>query len=228
MTDLVINDITIDRAEALRYLRLPQHLSEQDLPDSVRVHLDRAEAAVLQTASLRFVWREFSITHTKEGVRLNGTGLTLVGKDIAALLTDSASCIVLAATLGLSCDELIRQAEPVDMAYALMLDAFAGAAVENLCDQVQTALANRFAEKNLFLTRRYSPGYGDLPISLQKPLCAALDTTRRIGLTVSGSGILIPRKSVTAIIGLSTTPPPEHKTHDCANCNMSDHCPYKK
>lgn len=228
MSDLAIDKLTVNRAEALRYLRLPTHLSEQELPDNIRANLDRAENAVLQAAQPRFTWREFVIDRTEEGVRLNTTALTLVGEDISSLLANCSSCIVLAATLGLSCDDLIRRTEPVDMAYALMLDAFAGAAVENLCDQVQTALAERFAKKNLFLTRRYSPGYGDLPITTQKPLCAALDTARRIGLTVSASGILIPRKSVTAIIGLSATPPPEHATHDCANCNMRDHCPYRK
>lgn len=228
MSDLVIDHLTIDRAEALRYLRLPTHLSEQDLPPTVTEQLDRAEQAVLKAAQPRFVWREFPLRHSDSAVILTGTSLTLSGRDIAELLADCHSCIVLAATIGIGCDELIRRHEPIDMGLALMLDAFAGAAVENLCDQVQTALAERFASRNLFLTRRFSPGYGDLPITTQKPLCAALDTARRIGLTVSASGILIPRKSVTAIIGLGETPPLEHSTHDCAHCNMRDYCPYKK
>lgn len=233
MTNLVSDNsnsisLHIDRAEVLRYLRLPTHLSEHDLPTDIIEQLDRAEQYVLQAASPRFIHREFAVTHTEDGVRLNGTALTLTGRDIADLLGNSSSCILLAATLGKECDELIRRTEAHDMSMAVMLDAMASAAVENLCDQVQRTLAENFAESALFLTRRYSPGYGDLPLSLQKPLCAVLDTTRRIGLTVSGSGILLPRKSVTAVIGLTDTPPSEHSTHDCANCTMSSHCPYKK
>lgn len=223
-----IKTLNIDRSETLRYLRLPAHLPESELPTEIQQQLARAEQAILQSAKPRFVYREFDITHTADGVQLNGTTLTLTGRNIRELLATCSSCIALAATLGMECDEIIRQSQPLDMSYAIMLDAMASAAVENLCNQVQTALAADFADRSLFLTPRYSAGYGDLPLTLQKPLCTVLDTTRRIGLTVSGSGILLPRKSVTAIIGLTATPPPEHSLHNCAICNMRDHCPYKK
>lgn len=49
---------------------------------------------------------------------------------------------------------------------------------------------------------RYSPGYGNLDISIQRELLKSLDAERTIGLTASSHNILIPRKSVTAIIGV--------------------------
>ena len=57
-----------------------------------------------------------------------------------------------------------------------------------------------------FLTDRFSPGYGDFPMESSKDLVGLLDAGRRIGLTVSQSGILIPRKSVTAVLGVSDRP----------------------
>lgn len=226
---IAIDGLKIDHAEALRYLRLPPAMTRRDLSADILRQLNEAEQAVLQAAEPRFAWREFAISQTAAGLSLDRTALTLPGADIARLLESSPSCLLLAATLGLAVDELIRRAEITDMSRALMLDAFASAAVEALCDQVQAALAAKYAEKRLYLTRRFSPGYGDLPLDLQQPFCATLDCRRQIGLTVSASGILLPRKSVTAIIGLKAEPPaPRQTTHNCAECNMRDACPYRR
>jgi cobalamin-dependent methionine synthase I len=51
------------------------------------------------------------------------------------------------------------------------------------------------------LTMRYSPGYGDWNLDVQPEILATLDSGR-IRLTSNISHILIPEKSVTAIIGI--------------------------
>jgi cobalamin-dependent methionine synthase I len=50
---------------------------------------------------------------------------------------------------------------------------------------------------------RYSPGYGDLGIENNKGILDVLSAQRNIGLTITDSGIMIPRKSVVAIMGVS-------------------------
>ena len=82
-------------------------------------------------------------------------------------------------------------------------------------------------EEGLLLTDRFSPGYGDLPLKLQIGLCAALNTSRRIGLTVTPSLILVPRKSVTALLGIADRPKTLRK-RGCEVCGMFLHCPYRK
>ncbi len=216
-----ITELHINRAEALRYL----HINGQ-APAEILADLADAEQQLLQTARPRFTWQEFALQKA-ETITLMGTNLTLPGSDIAELLQDADRCILLATTLGLAVDELIRRTEFTDMSRALMLDACASAAVENLCDQVQQQLVKQFAAQGQYLTDRFSPGYGDLPLSLQKPLCATLNTQRLIGLTVSGSGILLPRKSVTAIIGISSHPQSKRQS-GCATCNLAATCPFRK
>ena len=49
---------------------------------------------------------------------------------------------------------------------------------------------------------RFSPGYGDLPIEIQKDIFRALDCPRRIGLTLNENLLMSPTKSVSAIIGI--------------------------
>ena len=104
-----------------------------------------------------------------------------------------------------------------------MLDCCASAAIENVCDNLCADLQE---ELEGYLTDRFSPGYGDLPITLQRSFLLALNAQRRIGLTVTDSCLLIPSKSVTAIIGVSDAPV-ERGTRGCAVCNMKDSCAYR-
>ena len=46
---------------------------------------------------------------------------------------------------------------------------------------------------------RRSPGYGDLPLSLSRTIINELDAPRRLGVSITDSGLLVPSKSVTAI-----------------------------
>ena len=66
-----------------------------------------------------------------------------------------------------------------------------------------------------------------MPIGMQKDFCAILDTARKIGLTVTDSNILVPRKSVTAVIGISDIPV-KKRSSGCENCSMFKNCNYRK
>lgn len=74
---------------------------------------------------------------------------------------------------------------------------------------------------------RFSPGYGDLPLSLQNDLLDLLDAPRRVGLTASASHILLPRKSVTAILGVADGPI-EKTIRSCLGCPAHGSCQYRK
>jgi len=110
------------------------------------------------------------------------------------------------------------------MAEALILDACAGSAIENVCDNFCADLAALAAPD--YLTDRYSPGYGDLPLEHQKVLFSALNITRRIGVTLTESGLMLPQKSVTAILGISPTP--RGRRSGCTHCPMNETCAYRK
>ncbi len=222
--EFIIEELRPDRAEVLRYLRLPEEASP---PPELTAALDAAEDELLAAVEPRFVWRRFGLNRTAEGIELAESGVLLPGRDIADLLAEAESCLLLAATLGVTADNLIRRAETADISRALLLDALASAAVENLCDQLQNWLEQKFAGEKLFLTDRFSPGYGDLPLDMQRPLALLLDAGRQIGLTVSQSQLLLPRKSVTAVIGLCQSPQPR-RTDKCAVCPARNNCPYRQ
>ena len=47
---------------------------------------------------------------------------------------------------------------------------------------------------------RFSPGFGDFPLETQRGIIPLLSTEKRIGVILSESCIMSPRKSVTAVI----------------------------
>ena len=70
---------------------------------------------------------------------------------------------------------------------------------------VCAALAEEFP--GLALTERFSPGFGDLPLELQRQVTEALDCPRSLGITLGESLLMTPSKSVTAIIGMKARDP---------------------
>ena len=79
---------------------------------------------------------------------------------------------------------------------------------------------------NLHITTRYSPGYGDFAIDNGAEILNVLDAYKKIGLSITENSIMLPRKSVTALIGLSKTL--SSKKHSgCASCKNID-CEFRK
>lgn len=158
---------------------------------------------------------------------LSGTCLHLEGRGIEALLGKCESCVIFCASIGSESDALIRKWEIRDITFAAMLDACGSSAVERLCDCVEEEVSTEYSSAGFHLTDRFSPGYGDFPITMQKDFCSVLDTQRKIGVTVSESGIMIPRKSVTAIIGLSHEVQ-KHRETGCVGCKALTNCTFRK
>jgi 5-methyltetrahydrofolate--homocysteine methyltransferase len=122
----------------------------------------------------------------------------LVGGDIADLLKDSEKAALFCATLGAGADKVIEKSRFISPELQLISDALCNAAIEQVCDKIEEDLAARYDK----LTMRFSPGYGDFPIEMQKDIIKCLDATKYIGVTCLDSFMMRPTKSVTAVIGL--------------------------
>ncbi|MCD8190324.1 MAG: vitamin B12 dependent methionine synthase, activation domain protein, partial [Clostridiales bacterium] len=194
-----------------------------EVPPEPEADIAACSRRILETARPRLTYRVFPL----DGGRLRGTDFTLEGQDTQTLLAGCGEAVLMAATLGPDVETLLMRAQVTDMAKALILDSCASTAIENVCDNFEADLTREYATRGLHLTDRFSPGYGDLPIGQQQGFCELLDTRRRIGLTVSQSGILIPRKSVTAVLGAADSPRP-HRAPSCANCGLFRSCQLRK
>ncbi|MBR6353810.1 MAG: vitamin B12 dependent methionine synthase, activation domain protein [Oscillospiraceae bacterium] len=208
----------IDRGQVLQYLGFKGDVLPPALEDSLR----RCETQLLETARPRVLWKLFPLL--PDG-RLAGTGFRPEGCDVRDFLSGCDELILMAATLGAEVERLIRKAQLSDMAEAMILDACGSAAIENVCDNLCDDLAAEFAPR--FLTDRFSPGYGDFPLAQQAELFSVLDVTRRIGVTLSPGGVMLPQKSVTALIGVSDRPQPM-RPRGCEACSLRESCAYRK
>lgn len=209
----------INRDEAFRYMGQRGEISAE-----LRGITDECEARLLEAADPKFVYAVFDIERG-ESISVSGTYLKLAGESIAEHLEGCGKCALMAVTLGAGVDRVIREFESGAMEKAFVADALASAAVEQVCELAEAEIRGRLAGAHF--TWRFSPGYGDLPLEIQRDFLDVLNAQKRVGLTVTDSLILIPRKSVTAIIGISNqelTP----KTRGCSTCLIREKCEFRK
>lgn len=193
-----MNKYPTNKDEVLRYLG---HKNQQ-IDKATDALIDECMQEMRGLIKEKSIYRFFNIDRKDNKARLRETNLTLIGEDIKDHLKDSQQCILMAVTLGVDVDFKIRYYEKISMTRALILDACATTAIEEICDKICEDLEKMVSSENKTLTSRYSPGYGDLPIDIQKDFLTVLGAQKAIGLTSSSHSILIPRKSVTAIIGV--------------------------
>ncbi|MBO5340721.1 MAG: methionine synthase [Oscillospiraceae bacterium] len=206
--------------EVLRYMGTPPEQAD----GALRQLVSDCSAQLLAAIQPRWTWKLCRIEPEPDGIRLD-TGLLLSGRDLNAHLAGCDRAALFCATLGAQADTLIRQAQCSDLLRALALDCCAAAAAEQLCDRVELELQSQFP--GCYFPYRFSPGYGDLPLQVQSDLLTLLDAPRRVGLHTGESHILFPRKSVTAILGVSDRPIQTHR-RSCLGCPAHDGCQYRK
>ena len=162
-------------------------------------------------------------------VRRTGGGVDFgaffaAGSSLSRHLEGCRRAIVFAATTGMAAELQRRRAAVVSPARALVLEAVGTAAVECFCDELGRRWAKEFA--GCPLRTRFSPGYGDLPLAVQKPLLRCLDSGRKAGITLTDSLLMIPQKSVSAIIGIGGMGPAV-QFHGCTDCGLPD-CAFRQ
>lgn len=209
----------VDMPQAFRYMGMPAK------PDAHMESLAAVyEKRLLASAAPRYIHLVCPIRFTADGVQCEGTTLLLTGNDIADHLAGCDRAVILCATLSAGADAAIRQAGATDVLAGMMTDAMASALTEQLCDAAEAEILSSLPESHS--TWRFSPGYGDLPLAVQGDLLRTVNAEKRLGVTLSDSGMLIPTKTVTAVIGLAQQPVPKGR-RGCAVCNLSKSCPYR-
>ncbi|MBQ7713554.1 MAG: methionine synthase [Oscillospiraceae bacterium] len=205
--------------EILRYLRVRGEAGD------LRERVGRAADELAESLRPRYVYRLFPLSRTPEGVALADSGVTLTGALAETMLRSCDAAALLCCTLGMEFERRLRALERRDMGEAVILDACGSAWVEAGCDAAAAELSARVAPR--YLTDRFSPGYGDLPLSLQPAVLQALDAERRLGVHLSDSFLMTPGKSVTAVLGVADEPQPA-RVRGCGFCAMRGSCDYRK
>lgn len=200
---------SIDRKKWLETLNVR---GESD--DALIAKLDNAEQLLFSQAAPKAIYRVMDIDE-----------VSMCGFSIKKHLEGCDRVAVMGLTLGLGIDNLLRKTQIKDMAMTVILDCGASVLVEQLCDEFEGTIREETGEK--YLTFRFSPGYGDYPITEQSRIIRYLDASRKIGLNVTSNSLMIPRKSVTALIGIADHPV-KGRLATCGECVLKDKCTLRK
>lgn len=156
-----------------------------------------------------------------------GTRFAPMGRDIASMLRGCHEIVLLAVTLGAESERMLLREQAKGAYEAMMLDAVMSAAVEYVCDTQESDLRRKMQAQGLYLTDRFSPGYGDMPLNQNADILEVLDAGRQMGLMTAKDGLMIPRKSVTAVMGISREEVPLRES-GCSVCVMRDQCSLRR
>lgn len=219
-----VDSISIDREEVLRYLEY----KGQDIDNNLIEIIEECRNITKDRINPRYTFRVYSIKQKYKGIiELEGTNLILESNDLYEVLKDCNECILMAATLGIDIEKDIKKYSCTELTKGIIIDSCATTAIEEVCDKVQNEIENNILKNGQYLTFRYSPGYGDLSIEKNTEILTILNGQKEIGLTITNSGIMIPRKSVIAIIGITDKKVEQDKT-SCSTCKNKSKCKFKK
>ena len=182
--------MTVTVQEVARYLRMGGKAPDGALAARIGELIDEA-VRVLRTAR---IWRRLPMA------QIPSPGTTLLRH-----LDGCAEAYLACGTIGPGIDALQRRVSVTSGADALIVQAVGAALIERYMDDVENEIRAELASGETLVTR-YSPGYGDFPLEAQREILAILDTPRKIGVSLTDSLLMVPSKSVSAVIGVTKTP----------------------
>lgn len=180
-------------AETLRYLGYAKF----NVPEEqVKSLVDGCASEVLKVQDLRACYSVFDIS--SDGEKLDLGFAEVESHSLALNLSGCDKIVLFACTAGAGIDRLLAKYKRISPAKTAVIQAAGAALVEDWCEELCAMFRREYGE----MKPRFSCGYGDLPLFLQRDIFAALSVTKQIGITLSDDCFMTPTKSVTAIVGI--------------------------
>jgi len=188
--------------------------------------IEQAEAEVIAAARPKHVSQHIDINIDQSAGIVVLAGTAIESHDLAVHLKGCQEGFLFACTLGVGVDSLIKRYSFTNLPMLPIVQAVASAYTEFCADAAQQELEAFAAKRGLYLRPRYSPGYGDFQLNCQRFLFDALQISKKIGVTLTNSFLMVPFKSITAVIGLSDDSTQCH-INKCMTCTAKN-CPFRK
>ncbi|UCB43147.1 MAG: hypothetical protein JSV77_00405 [Dehalococcoidales bacterium] len=154
-------------------------------------------------------------------------GFVFQSQVISELLKMCEKVAVFALTIDGYLEETVAQlAENGLIVQARVLDAIGSNAVEQVADHVQDIVKDRVSTQGFHISRRYSPGYCDWEVDQQQTLFRAMNGSN-ISIQLTDKNLMLPRKSISGIIGIGTCKSEIENYNPCVSCQQHD-CPGRR
>ncbi len=213
--------VEIDRKEIYRYLGYRGREAEA----ATRALVETCVTELTDVAEPKVVKKEYLVTVSEDGT-INFGCFSVKSKNLAKNLGGCGQVLLIAVTLGLGVDRLLAKYGKLQVSKAVVMQAAAAAMIEAFCNERCLGWRREYAEKGLYMRPRFSPGYGDFPLECQGIFLRELDAGKWLGITLTDGGLMVPTKSVTAVIGLSEAEQ-SCKVEGCELCGKIN-CLYRR
>ena len=222
MIDFISVETFSEPTENIR--EIMRYIGERESNGRTESLIEECLTEIRGKLSYRVCYREFPVSVSGGVVDLSFVKAD--SKGLAKNLDGCESAVIFGATVGIGLDRLISKYSRISPVKALIFQGIGAERIESLCDAFCDKLSALKGEENRFLRPRFSPGYGDLALTVQKDIFKVLDCERKIGLTLNESLLMSPSKSVTAIVGIAAKPK-KCKANKCDACDISQDCQFR-
>lgn len=200
--------------EAARLMRLN--------PDRPGPALELLEESLQLCAELSLGSLTRPCSFSRSGAFFLVDGVPAPGNSLSRHMEGCEDGLLIGATLGIEADRLLKARSLLGLTHAAAMQAALSARLEQGLDELCENLGER---PGFHLTPRFSPGYGDLPLSYQNFVFQRLQMGR-LGVSLTQGLMMVPSKSVTALAGWRAGAPCRAASR-CARC-PDLHCPYRE
>ena len=135
----------------------------------------------------------------------------------------------MAATLGFEVERAMMRLSQRSATAEVIFNAACTALIEAVSDRCEGEIVALARARGLVTSYRYSPGYGDFPLEQQPEVLGVLDAGTRLGITLTDSMLMLPKKSVSALIGLYPEGAGVRRGgSSCETCENRENCEFRK
>lgn len=209
------------RSETIRYLGYGKVAPDAQTEKLILECIDELN----HLAEPKFVFRRFPLT-VLSSTTVESAGIIINSTKLAKNLNGCDEIIFLAITLGINVDRLLSKYIKLHISKAAVFQSASAAFLEEYCNKWQRSLEQELIKDGLFLRPRFSPGYGDFSLEYQSSILGILDASKKIGLMLTDANLMLPEKSITAVIGI-TKENNRCNINGCEICNMKS-CKYRR
>lgn len=175
--------------------------------------------------SPRVLYYQFAVeTRQHEWVCLAGGG-SLEGKMIAQRLASASQVIVALCTIGGELERLADKMMAENPVKGMALDGVGTAAVLSLANWFCSQTTAQARVAGLQTTLPLSPGVEGWPVEQGQPQIFRLIDADSLGVSLTSGHMMVPRKSLTMVIGLGENV--RSNESSCDLCDLRDRCQYR-
>lgn len=181
-------EIRISDAELSARLSAPSSANDPKIKEVIE--------GVLSVCEVKFVATFLDILKNEDG-EVFFDGFSVRSLALSKYFAESPRTVLFVITLGSAVDRLIMKKKSISLSLGFLYDAVASAIAEGACDTLHARLCEDEMRQN-----RFSPGYADCPLTLQRQIFDLLSADKYIGVKLLDSCLMSPMKSVSAFIAL--------------------------